>query len=125
MTEANGDYIRIIYDPSLDLRAWISLSDIKPAETVIFDELTDNGLQFGSEIEIFLLSGEREIFTAPDNSSSSSMITKKDFERKVFYPVSLKNGFIQIGRRYENENFDYNKADNTDCRICDGKPTDG
>ncbi len=120
VTSINGEYLKIILDPYRDLRGWIRLKQTTENKIIVFSELMFNNQKLTEEIDIFLLANKRKLYKEPKKNSVFVSINKTDQNQQVFYPVSFKNDYIQIGIRFFND--DHIKVDkNRTCSVCDGE----
>lgn len=104
VTRVSGEYAEIITDPYRDFRIWIKTNNKPDAwgGLIIFDKLDGKALKHEmlGEIDIFILSNEIKLYREPEESEGHLTIRKELQERRVFYPVSFRDGFIQIGREF-------------------------
>jgi len=107
VVDVSGEYIKIIYNPYKDYRAWVkpSKNRVDKHSLILFDEL--NGIDLKEnridEIDIFILSKEIELYKEPDENGDYIIFKKERQEKRVFYPVFFEKGFIQIGQEFFNE----------------------
>ena len=98
LTGREGEHLQVVIDPYADRRAWIKLNEKNGDRAIVFADREGRAKPVTEEIEIFPLSQETRLFSAP-RTDAKSIVLRQYHPDRTFYPAAFKGDFVQIGVR--------------------------
>jgi len=98
ITASESGYIQVIIDPYKNDRCWVKPA--KKDQVVIYPDLSGVEHSVQEEIDIFMINSRVNFYPEPREGSISRVLHKNKSEKMVFYPIRFTTKYVQVGRRY-------------------------